>query len=264
MTAAASNDNFATRSTLRGASGRLTGNFYEATLEAGEPLPHLFGSKSSLWFKFAATTSTTLALEQTDNDAGVSYIETVFLESAASPSLSTLVEVPSSAVTGTGDSYALQGGRTYAIQIRDVVFERGPFTVLWRLVGACAIVCPLGCVGVRGLPLSALVALLRCWCCGCEGAAASPNDMLAQRSTLSRLSGRTAGSVSGAAVQPLEAALLVNTFGISGDTLWQTPTRTRAVWYAWTATAAGCERHGLTTLALAVLAPAGPTMCLLE
>jgi hypothetical protein len=61
--------------------------------------------------------------------------------------------------------------------------------------------------------------------------------MLAQRSTLSGPSGSTAGSVSGATVQPLEAALLVNTFGISGDALWQTPTRT--VWYAWTATAAG-------------------------
>jgi hypothetical protein len=157
VAAAASNDNFAARSTLRGTSGRLTGNFYQATLEAGEPLPHLFGSKSSLWFKFAPTTSTTLALEHTEDDSGVSYIATVFLERAASPSLSTLVEVPSSAVTGTGDSYALQGGRTYAIQIRDVLFERGPFTVLWRLVGACAVMCPLGCLGVRGLPPSALV-----------------------------------------------------------------------------------------------------------
>ncbi len=143
MAAAASNDNFAARSTLRGTSGRLTGNFYQATLEAREPLLGIYGSKSSLWFKFAPTTSMALVLEASqDSESGdVSFVDSVFLESAASPSLSTLVAVTPSGITEAyGNEYPLQGGRTYAIQIRDQDFQRGTFTVLWRLVGACAVV----------------------------------------------------------------------------------------------------------------------------
>jgi hypothetical protein len=70
----------------------------------------------------------------------VSFVDSVFLESAASPSLSTLVAVSPSSVSGSGNEYPLQGGRTYAIQIRNQDFQRGTFTVLWRLVGACAVV----------------------------------------------------------------------------------------------------------------------------
>jgi hypothetical protein len=137
VAAAASNDNFAARSTLRGTSGRLTGNFYQATLEAREPLLGIYGSKSSLWFKFAPTTSMALVLEASqDSESGdVSFVDSVFLESAASPSLSTLVAVSPSSVSGSGNEYPLQGARTYAIQIRDQDFQRGTFTVLWRLVG---------------------------------------------------------------------------------------------------------------------------------